>query len=226
MKELLQNFQIKVNDKLYIKDPESSELGKRIVAESIILMDEIGFEAFTFKKLSEKVNTTEASVYRYFENKHKLLIYLTSWYWAWIDYQVVLNTYSISNPERKLETIISIVSQTIETDVSFAHIDEGKLFNIVINEYSKSFLTKEVDVDNQDGFFAIYKRVITRIKDAIIDVRPDYPFPASLASTTVISALHQHFLKMHFKTITNCNDVVEPSEFCKSLVLQTLNLSK
>ena len=53
MKELLQNFQIKVNDKLYIKDPESSELGKRIVAESIILMDEIGFEAFTFKKLSE-----------------------------------------------------------------------------------------------------------------------------------------------------------------------------
>nr|WP_248025109.1 TetR/AcrR family transcriptional regulator [Subsaxibacter sp. CAU 1640]MCK7590657.1 TetR/AcrR family transcriptional regulator [Subsaxibacter sp. CAU 1640] len=225
MQELFQNFQIRVNDKLYIKDPESSELGKRIVENSILLMDEIGFESFTFKKLSDKINSTEASVYRYFENKHKLLIYLTSWYWAWIDYQVVLHTYSISNAEKKLETIISIVSQTIQADDSFTHIDEGRLFNIMINEYSKSFLTKEVDDDNKDGFFAIYKRVITRLKEAILAVRPEYPFPASLASTVVESALHQHFLKKHFHTITDCNESVEPSEFCKNLVLQTLNVT-
>lgn len=226
MQELLQNFQIRVNEKLYLKDPESSELGKRLIEHSIILMDEIGFESFTFKKLSEKINSTEASVYRYFENKHKLLIYLTSWYWAWIDYQVVLNTYSITNAVRKLETTIAIVSQTIKMDSAFEHIDEGKLFNIMINEYSKSFLTKEVDDDNKDGFFTIYKRVITRLKDAIMAVRPDYPFPASLASTVVESAMHQHFLKRHFRTITDCNEEIEPSEFCKNLVLQTLNVSR
>ena len=37
-------------------------------------------EEFTFRKLAQKINTTEASVYRYFENKHRLLIYILAWY--------------------------------------------------------------------------------------------------------------------------------------------------
>ena len=51
-------------------------------------MVEIGFESFTFKKLAAKIESTEASVYRYFENKHKLLIYLVSWYWNWVEYRL------------------------------------------------------------------------------------------------------------------------------------------
>lgn len=35
-----------------------------------------GYEAFTFKKLAEDIGTTEAGIYRYFENKYKLLVYL------------------------------------------------------------------------------------------------------------------------------------------------------
>ena len=38
-------------NKIFIKDPESSELGKRIIEHSILLIDEIGFDSFTFKKL-------------------------------------------------------------------------------------------------------------------------------------------------------------------------------
>ena len=97
MKELLKTLQIKVNDKTYLKDPETSDLGKRIVEHSIILINEIGFEAFTFRKLGLKINSNESSIYRYFENKHKLLLYLTSWYWAWIENQIVFETYSMSN---------------------------------------------------------------------------------------------------------------------------------
>ena len=74
MKELLKTLQIKVNDKTYLKDPETSDLGKRIVEHSIILINEIGFEAFTFRKLGLKINSNESSIYRYFENKHKLLL--------------------------------------------------------------------------------------------------------------------------------------------------------
>ena len=65
---------ITVNDKLYIKDPQSSELGQKIIENGIILIDEIGFENFTFRRLALKIESTEASVYRYFENKQKFFL--------------------------------------------------------------------------------------------------------------------------------------------------------
>ena len=51
MKDLLSALKISVPNKIYIKDPETSELGKRIVENSIVVINEIGFESFTFKKL-------------------------------------------------------------------------------------------------------------------------------------------------------------------------------
>ena len=79
-------IQIKIDEKVFSKDPLSSELGKNIIFHSIGLIDELGFEAFTFKKLAEKIQCTEASIYRYFENKHKLLTYHLTWYWLWLEY--------------------------------------------------------------------------------------------------------------------------------------------
>ena len=71
--------QIKMNASLYLRDPEQSELGKNIIKFSIELIHKHGFEAFTFKKLAEAIGTTEAGVYRYFENKHKLLVVWALW---------------------------------------------------------------------------------------------------------------------------------------------------
>ena len=85
MQDLLANIKIQVNPKTYVKDPETSDLGKKIIQNSILLIDEIGFEEFTFKKLGEKIGSNESSIYRYFENKHKLLVYLSSWYWSWME---------------------------------------------------------------------------------------------------------------------------------------------
>lgn len=222
MLELLKNLQIKVNEKTYVKDPESSDLGKRIIENSIILINEIGFEKFTFKKLGELIKSNESSVYRYFENKHKLLLYITSWYWAWMEYQIVIKTYSIANPKKKLEDIILLSTRVVESDSNFSHIDEVKLNKIVINEYFKSFLTKEVDEENKEGYFFIYKRLINRITKAISEVDPDYKYPATLASTIIEGSLHQHFLKEHFPTITDCNDEVTPTDFYKNLVFNSL----
>ena len=67
MQNLLSNLKITINEKLYVKDPETSELGRNILKNSILLIDEIGFEAFTFKKLGEKIQSNESSIYRYFE---------------------------------------------------------------------------------------------------------------------------------------------------------------
>jgi len=66
-------IKISLNEKLYLRDPQDSTLGKKIIRYSILLIDEIGFEAFNFKKLAIKMESTEASVYRYFENKQFLL---------------------------------------------------------------------------------------------------------------------------------------------------------
>ena len=223
MQSLLSNLKISVPDKIYIKDPESSDLGKRIIEHGILLIDDIGFDGFTFKKLGSKIGSNESSIYRYFESKHKLLLYLTSWYWAWVEYQLVFATYN--RPEKaQLFKAIEVVTKTIEEDMAFSHINEVILNRIIINEYSKSYLTKEVDSENKEGYFVVYKRLIMRLSKMITNVNEDYEFPSSLASTVVEGALHQHFLKQHFSSITNCNEDVTPTKFFLNLVQTALNI--
>lgn len=222
MKYLLQNLKVTINDKIYLKDPESSDLGKRIIEHSILIIYEIGFESFTFKKLGEKIGSNESSIYRYFENKHKLLLYLASWYWGWLEYQLVFSTNSISDPKEKLTKAIEIITRTTKEDSAFSHINEILLNKIVINEYSKSYLTKEVDTENKEGYFSIYKRLVTRIKDMIVEVDGTYKFPSSLASTIMEGALHQHFLKDHFSSLTDCDEEHSPTQYFTDLVFRTL----
>ena len=71
-------FKIKMNEGLYLRNPEDTELGRKILKHSVELIYRLGFEAFNFKKLAEDIGSTEAGIYRYFENKHKLLIYITA----------------------------------------------------------------------------------------------------------------------------------------------------
>jgi AcrR family transcriptional regulator len=66
------SIQINVGAALYLKNPDSTELGQKIISNSIFLIDELGFESFTFKKLSVKINAPESSIYRYFDNKFRL----------------------------------------------------------------------------------------------------------------------------------------------------------
>ena len=222
MEQLLQSVKIGINQKIYVKDPESSDLGKRIVEHSILMIDEMGFESFTFKKLGTKIGSNESSIYRYFENKHKLLLYLTSWYWGWLEYQLVFATNSIADPKEKLEKAIVIVTKATVEDSAFSHINEVLLNKIVINEYSKSYLTKEVDVENKEGYFVIYKRLVTRISKMIQNVNAEYSYPRSLASTILEGSLHQHFLKDHFSSLTDCHEDIGPTRYFLQLVFTSL----
>ena len=70
---MVSQLSIIVSKELYIKDPISSELGEKILAQGLILMHEIGLEDFNFKKLSQKINSTESTIYRYFESKNQFL---------------------------------------------------------------------------------------------------------------------------------------------------------
>lgn len=223
MQNILNNFKFTINDKLYVKDPETSKLGKKILQNSIILIDEIGFEAFTFKKLGGKIQSNESSIYRYFENKHKLLIYLSAWYWSWVEYKLVFGTNNISNPIEKLSIGIKIVTQNIVDDKNTPHIDESILNKIIISEFTKTLLTKEVDEENKEGFFMVYKRVIHRLIEMIESVNPEYPYAKSLASSIIEGSLHQNYLKEHFKTITSLSENDCLSDFYIHMVKKVIS---
>ena len=138
MNNLLLSLKIHVNDKIYVKDPETSSLGRKIIQESILLMDEIGFENFTFKKLGERIGSNESSIYRYFESKHKLLVYLSSWYWSWIEYRLVFETNNIENPNDKLNKLLIVGSPETQgiLDLSMIYYENPGVITKTIPENS------------------------------------------------------------------------------------------
>lgn len=217
MNTILPNLKIQVNEKIYVKDPETSSLGKKIIEQSILLIDEIGFDNFTFKKLGEKIGSSESSIYRYFESKHKLLVYLSSWYWSWMEYKLVFATTNITDPKEKLIKAITIVTEKVVDDTNTAYVNEAILNKIIIAEFTKTLHTKEVDQENKEGFFLIYKRVINRVVSIVSEVNPEYPFAKSLVSSIVEGNLHQNFLMEHLKTITDCNESVSTTQFYLNL---------
>ena len=85
-------LQLVLNPNLYLRDPQETELGRSIVQQGISMIDELGFEQFTFKKLAVHIGSTEASIYRYFENKHKLLVYIIAGDWNGLEYRIDFGT--------------------------------------------------------------------------------------------------------------------------------------
>ncbi|MCB0474999.1 MAG: TetR/AcrR family transcriptional regulator [Flavobacteriaceae bacterium] len=226
MDNLLSNFKIEVPDGIYLKDPHTSELGKRIIEQSIKLISSEGFECFNFKKLGHQIGSNESSVYRYFESKHHLLMYLTSWYWVWMEYQLVLETYALKNVEERLKKGVEIITRIPDNDSNFEHIDENLLNQIIINESSKSYLTSNVDSENQEGLFKPYKQIVKRFAEIISTYNPDYKYPLSLSNAIIEGALQQHFFRQHFKTITNCDNKTSVTVFYTDLILKTLTGGK
>lgn len=203
---------IKMNEKLFLRDPELTELGKKIIQHSIILINNSGFESFNFKKLAEEIHSTEAGIYRYFENKHKLLMYITAWYWSWLEYRVMVHTLNIADPLVKLKVVIKLLATNVEDDISTSYVNESILHQIIISEGSKAYLTKHVSEDNKDHFFKPYKDLCAKIGDIIIECNPKYLYPKSLSSTIVEMAHFQNFFMNNLPALTDFGDVKDESK--------------
>lgn len=224
----LPGVRITICEKVYLKDPDSTELGQRIISGSIKLIDKLGFEHFTFKKLAEEINSTEASVYRYFENKHKLLLYLALWYWNWLEYQLTIRITNVEEPECQLERVIELLSENIEIDPNFGHIDEVALQAIVVTESSKAYFNKHVKADNRDGYLESYKRVTGKVAQIIQAVQPKFEFPNALASTLIESSHNQIFFAEHLPHLSNLNENAnsELYRFMHQLVFGALGVKR
>src|SRR5210317_482205 len=169
-------IKISLNDGLYLKEPQDSKLGRKIIQYSIILIDEFGFETFTFKKLANKINSTEASIYRYFENKHLLLIFLVNWYWEWVSYLIFINTMNVQDPRVKLRIIVHSFVSAPKDNPGIEYVNESKLHNIVISEGVKAYHTKEVDKENSKGFFSSYKNLANTVSKVISEINPKFEY--------------------------------------------------
>lgn len=219
-------LQIKMNEKLFLKNPEQTELGKKIILHSIQLIYDNGFEAFTFKKLAEAIGTTEAGIYRYFENKHRLLVYITAWYWSWLEYRVVVHTSNLKEPAEKLKRVISLLAATIEDDIKTSYVDEAILHQIIITEGSKTYLTKKVSEDNKHHLFKPYKDLCAAIGAIILECNPHYPYPKSLASTIIEMAHLQNFFMNNLPSLTDFGKNKDEAEivlFLEDLVFSSLS---
>lgn len=222
-------LQIKMNPSLYLRDPEQSELGKNIIKHSIELIQKNGFEAFTFKKLAEAIGTTEAGVYRYFENKHKLLVYIISWYWGWLQYQINYQTNNIIDPTVKLKKVIKILSTNVEDDINTGHVNESLLHQILISEGSKAYLTNHVGEDNKQQFFKPYKDLCNAVGEIILECNPKYKYPHSLASTIIEMAHLQNFFMNHLPSLTdfsNAKDELAIIKYIEDLTFKSISTKK
>ncbi len=204
----MENLQIHIviSEELYTKNPESSELGKKIVSRSIEMIDELGFECFTFKKLGQSIGSNESSIYRYFESKHMLLVYLNCWYWSWVEYKLVFATANVQSKEEKLSTAINILTRKVDVDNSFSYINEVILNRIIIAESSKAYHTKKVDSENEKGYYKVYKRVVERVSNFVTDINPTFEFPHMLISTVIEGAHNQRYFSEHLPALTDVKE--------------------
>lgn len=194
---------ISVSTKLYNKNPEETDLGKRILSKSIELMEEMGYEHVTFKKIGLAIESTEASVYRYFQNKHQLLAYLINWYWGWLEVKMAQEFMMLNRAEDKLKRAIELLVLPMDEDERIPHIDEGTLQRLVVAEYPKIYLTKEVDAENEEGYFLGYKRICDILGNLALQINPDYKYPHSLFSTVISAAQSQQFFTEHLPRLSD-----------------------
>lgn len=201
------NVSFKLNQHIYIKDPDSSELGKQIIKKGIDLIYDIGFESFTFKKLAIEMQTTEASIYRYFENKHKLLLYIFNWYWNYLTFLLEYKLQNVENSNKKLQIVIDLLSSELPTlDGEFEY-NKKFLNHIVIHESSKVYLIKEINEINKEDVFRPYKELCKCISNIILECNPNYKFAHSLSSTLIETAHHQQFFASHLPSLTDISNI-------------------
>lgn len=219
------SLNIKMNEKLYLRDPEQSQIGRKILFHGVKLINQLGFEDFTFKKLAKEIETTEATIYRYFENKHRLLIYINTWYWSYLEYKIMFTTNNIKNPETKLKLIIDLIANPKHNFIKSDYISESDIYQLVIWEGFKTYLTKHVSEDNQDKLFKPFKDLCLRFANVILEYNPKYKFSHSLASTILEISHSQKFFMNNLPSLTdfeNDKDGRKLTAFLESILFSSI----
>jgi len=197
------DLKFRISSGLFHKDPQNTDFGQKILKYSVLLIDKLGFESFTFKKLAKEISSTETSIYRYFENKHMLLVFLCSWYAEWVSYLIQINTKNISDPTERLQVVIhNIAAASTENELT-EYINENVLHKIIVKEGAKAYHTIAVDKENKEGLFLSHKNLISIIEQHISDVNKKFPYKKSLASNLYEMANNQIYFSEHIPGLSD-----------------------
>lgn len=193
-----------LGESYFKKDPQSSDLGRRIVSQGIVVLDDLGFEEFTFKKLAEFIDSTEASIYRYFENKHKFLVYLSTYYWSWVEHVIDYETHHMESALERLDRVIEIVCHSYELPkvLDLPGISMTEFRRVIENESDKTYLNRQVDEINKKGLFMAYKGLCGKISLILEEINPNYQYPKALVSTLMEAARQQTYFAQHLPALT------------------------
>lgn len=202
---MLNGVNFGLNNKLYIKDPQATKYGRNLLTHAIDLLSEIGLENFTFKKLGVRMKSSETSIYRYFENKHLLHLYIQSWYWEWLTYSISINTLNVTDPKEKVKKAIAAIIYTPHRAQLASYVDEENLFKIIIQEGSKSYHSIDVDKENKEGLFLPYKMLVQTIANLIKELNINHTYPNTLSSTVIEMIKDQIYFVEHLPRLSDLN---------------------
>jgi hypothetical protein len=99
--------------------------------------------------------------------------------------------------ELKLKHILKTLVTFQNTNQEVQLLDEEMLSKVIIEEGVKSFLTKNIIVENKHKLFKPYKDICSLISDLIKEYNPRFKFSHSLA-TTIIEISHSHQFHAHY----------------------------
>ena len=198
-------FQVKfdINDRIYLRNPENSEVGKLMIKKAIDLIYTLGFEQFTFKKLAAEINSTEATIYRYFENKHRLLLYILNWYWSYMEFLLTFKLENVSDTKEQLKSIVYLLTHELAESTGQFDYNKKYINQIVIAESSKVYLVKEVAEINKNEVFKPSTHLCAKIAEVISAHKPSYKFPRSLSTTLIETSHHQQYFSVNLPKLTD-----------------------
>jgi AcrR family transcriptional regulator len=191
-----------LSDKLYVRDPLKTETGKAIISNSVHLIGDLGFDNVTFRKIAEQMKSTEATIYRYFENKFRLLQYLADWYWTAMNFEIEFHLNNVTDAEEKLKICLQLLAGA-RKPVNVSPIDHQMLHRIVIAEFDKTYLYRSIDRDYKNGLLGPFNDTCKTIADIVREINPKYAFPHSLVSTAISAAIQQIYFSRHMPLLSD-----------------------
>lgn len=219
-------YNFDLNKNLYLKDPMATAVGREIITAGAPLFLQEGLESVTLKKLAQKANTTEATVYKYFKNKHRLLQYYFQLYWTWLEQQIKVFTAISERPQDRVLGAVKVICKMPDVAADPGFVEKDTLRELVIAEGSKAYMHVQVDEDNEKKLFAPYKSLAKYLGDMIAEWNPDYPFPVALATTVLEMSHSLRYYMHHLPSLTDFSETKDHDkivEYINSLITKTLS---
>ncbi|MGA1048962.1 MAG: TetR/AcrR family transcriptional regulator, partial [Minisyncoccia bacterium] len=80
---------------------------------------------------------------------------------------------------------------------------EDILHKIVVAESTKTYHTKQIEKENDQGFFKTYKLLNKKLAGFISEINPQFKYPRALASTILEMANTHIYFAIHLPSMTD-----------------------